>query len=100
MHVQTAQPHSLKADWRCNFHLAASQPACMLMFAPPASFCCLLFFPCASAHPTSTPAVACLQTIMAQQQAFFDSTTKGDIVSRLTLDVQVLQATVAGGLHR
>ncbi|KAL4429575.1 hypothetical protein ABPG77_008624 [Micractinium sp. CCAP 211/92] len=36
-----------------------------------------------------------MQTIMAQEQSFFDTTTKGDIVSRLTLDVQVLQATVA-----
>ncbi|KAL4458414.1 hypothetical protein ABPG75_013279 [Micractinium tetrahymenae] len=36
-----------------------------------------------------------MQIIMAQEQSFFDSTTKGDLVSRLTLDVQVLQATVA-----
>lgn len=46
--------------------------------------------------PTPPAAAPRLQTIMAQEQPFFDATTKGDIVSRLTLDVQVLQATVAG----
>ncbi|PSC68391.1 ABC transporter permease [Micractinium conductrix] len=36
-----------------------------------------------------------METIIARPQAFFDSTPKGDLVARLTLDVQVLQATLA-----
>ena len=36
------------------------------------------------------------QTIMAQPQPFFDASTKGDLVSRLTVDVTVLQTTLAG----
>ena len=47
------------------------------------------FLPC-------LPACCCLQTLMAKDQAFFDATAKGDLVSRLTLDVTVLQATLAG----
>ena len=37
-----------------------------------------------------------MRTIMAQDTPFFDATTQGDLVSRLTVDVQVLQATLAG----
>jgi hypothetical protein len=33
---------------------------------------------------------------MGKDQAFFDATAKGDLVSRLTLDATVLQATLAG----
>lgn len=36
-----------------------------------------------------------METIVSQEQTFFDSTTNGDLVARLTLDVQVLQATLA-----
>lgn len=36
------------------------------------------------------------QTIMARPQSFFDASTKGDLVSRLTVDVTVLQTTLAG----
>lgn len=33
---------------------------------------------------------------MARPQSFFDASTKGDLVSRLTVDVTVLQTTLAG----
>lgn len=35
-------------------------------------------------------------TLMARDQAFFDAASKGDLLSRLTLDVTVLQNTLAG----
>lgn len=48
--------------------------------------------------PTLTPsAPSCSQqTIVGKDQAFFDASTKGDLVSRLTVDVTVLQTTLAG----
>ncbi|PRW60036.1 ABC transporter B family member 28 isoform X2 [Chlorella sorokiniana] len=36
-----------------------------------------------------------METIMARPQSFFDASTKGDLVSRLTVDVTVLQTTLA-----
>jgi ABC-type multidrug transport system fused ATPase/permease subunit len=36
-----------------------------------------------------------LQEMLSKDQSFFDTTTKGDLVSRLTLDIGVLQATIA-----
>ena len=54
----------------------------------------------ATPHSPPSPPFLLLQTIIARPQAFFDSTPKGDLVARLTLDVQVLQATLAGGQGR
>lgn len=41
-----------------------------------------------------------MDTLMARSQAFFDASSKGDLVARVTLDVTVLQNTLAGGLER
>jgi ABC-type multidrug transport system fused ATPase/permease subunit len=40
-----------------------------------------------------------MDTLMARNQAFYDASAKGDLVARVTLDVTVLQNTLAGGVR-
>lgn len=39
-----------------------------------------------------------METLLRRDQAFYDASTTGDLVSRLTLDVTVLQTTLAGAV--
>lgn len=68
--------------------------------APGAVFVLMFIAAHCSASKHTRPSVCCAlcpQTIMARPQSFFDASTKGDLVSRLTVDVTVLQTTLAGG---